>query len=388
MVEGSALKSRVRPQRRTWLWAVAVFLIGEAIQLGGVANHHVARALFSVAALLIFWDLYSRLKSRPVPLPAKKVALALVCVGAALIVITGAAWKYLAPLPSDVTVVDRIISQVELLFKKYAGLREPAPPIQSSLKTLPQSIPPGVSVPSIGLAPYAVIEHVRYRQGGEDVGGTHYGLGAILRVMNTTATAIQIRQLEIIGDVQADSNDYLMAFGKDGSSFEALDAEYGRVKPYRTLSWVVYPIDEGYVREREEKFVRFIIADPEKHQGRIYGGEARDYFGSVQSNTKPKILTRNPYLWDLITFTSNAPAPFPPGSQEFRGPRFKKEVSSGDVKFRLRTNSGLFQIGPTSIQPIRLIDDKGFIEEVVQELFWGGSMYDRAAPASKDPAMR
>lgn len=139
--------------------------------------------------------------------------------------------------------------------------------------------PTKVSIPIIGLAPYAILKHVRYKMAGEDVGGTHYGLGAILRVMNTTATAIQIRQLEIVGDVQADGDDYLMAFAKDGDSLEALDVAYGKVKPFRTLSWVVYPIDDSYVREREEKFIRFIIADPEKHRARHYGGEAKDYFG-------------------------------------------------------------------------------------------------------------
>jgi hypothetical protein len=81
-----------------------VFIISEAVQIGGVANYEFARLLFVIVALIMLWEIAPRVRH----LPRWKYMCALVAIVLTLIVATGAAWRYLAPLPTPVIVRSHI----------------------------------------------------------------------------------------------------------------------------------------------------------------------------------------------------------------------------------------------------------------------------------------
>jgi hypothetical protein len=394
-MSSSGFNARVRPQRPKWPWAVIVFVISEGIQFGGVASHLLARGLFALAACLLLWDIAPRLKDRWVGWKRKA---AIVTAAMLLVMVTWGACIYLAPHRNpEPNVVRRILDGVEDLFKKYAGSKHTADTEQGRMEGGVDAVKNGDksrfakgALPILELSPYALLKRVRYKSpaGDGDVGGTEYGLAAILRINNTTPRPIQIEQLEIVGDVAADGDDFTQAFSKDGDSFEGFDTVFGKLKPFRSLSLLSYPLDDSYIRDQEERFLRFVIVDPEKHKARMYVGDPKDYFGSRASKTTPKLLTRVPFVWDMIHFTGSVDAPFPPGTKEFRGPQLKQEFLSGSLAFRVVINGAATTIKTSEMRQIRWTTDSGFLKERPMEMFWGTGAWDRTMPATKDPHVR
>lgn len=98
----SISNSRVRPQRPKWPWGLAVFIIAEASQIGGVNNYKLARGLFVIAGLLMLWDANSRfVRDRQT---SKQRLLGFCGMVVALTVGIWASWTYLAPQPVSVAV--------------------------------------------------------------------------------------------------------------------------------------------------------------------------------------------------------------------------------------------------------------------------------------------
>jgi hypothetical protein len=83
----SSLNARVRTRRHKWSWALAVFLISEAVQIGGAPNYKISRALFVIVAGLVFWEIAPAVSH----LQGWKHKVALLAV--ALAGVTVSAWK-------------------------------------------------------------------------------------------------------------------------------------------------------------------------------------------------------------------------------------------------------------------------------------------------------
>jgi hypothetical protein len=236
---------------------------------------------------------------------------------------------------------------------------------------------------SIELAPRVLLYVHRYKSSGEIVRQSEYGFAAVVRVHNKGKSFQQLKSLEITGEIDASGSDYGSAFGL-GKTFEEIDIEYGKRKPYLRLSFVAFPINATKIEAGGEEFIRFMILDPTNlgTQGITRGADAENYIGFRGENAaEPNLLTTVP----SISFFAK-PTGFldvRPGNAQWTGVRIREEIKSGRLRFTVQFNSGPQIVTPSKINDLRLILFDNWNKRTPQEIFF--DMDRRFIPVAKDP---
>ncbi|MBM4005931.1 MAG: hypothetical protein FJ295_22040, partial [Planctomycetes bacterium] len=111
------LNARIRTPPPKWLLALAAFVAGAGLELGGATRPLLARFFFIVAAIVTYWEIWAR--SKNFRSAERKIVRA--SSAPALIIATLLAAQYLAPNPEPTeNIVQQVLNGVEALFKKYA----------------------------------------------------------------------------------------------------------------------------------------------------------------------------------------------------------------------------------------------------------------------------
>jgi pimeloyl-ACP methyl ester carboxylesterase len=235
-------------------------------------------------------------------------------------------------------------------------------------------------------------------QDPQDSVGLSYGLTAILMVQNKGSHPAQVQALEVVGDAPVSEQDWAGILDFNHRKFSR--AEWDLRKPFIELSWVVWQKDDVRVQPGEQKFVRFVIANPkdryqfENSFGSVPSGGGPDfgmiYIGLRNPDIRPDAVVRIPTIWPVIQFTSYIKSPVQQGNNEFRSPVLKKEITDGSVKFRVRLSSGeRYVIPPQNVRAAQLVlqDEWEHTDVPIQDLFYGRIGWNRAEPIKKDPLM-
>jgi pimeloyl-ACP methyl ester carboxylesterase len=238
---------------------------------------------------------------------------------------------------------------------------------------------------SVQVAPRVLHYVHRFKSEGQTFRQNEYGFGLVLRVRNKGQKIERIKALEIAGDIDADPND-LDAFEAEGKTFEELDEEWGRTQPYYRVSFVSFPINGNKIEPGSEEFVRFMALDPTNLSTMAItrGEEGWKYIGfRIGKARQPLLLTTVPNIFSFVKFTQIRQAV--PGNAEWLGPRLRSEIKSGAVKFIIRFESGSREINPMEIQGPSLISWNNWNKLIPQDIYHRNTVWDRAAPMSKDP---
>ncbi len=235
---------------------------------------------------------------------------------------------------------------------------------------------------SIELAPRVLHYVFTYKHSGETGRQNEYGFGAIIRVRNEGKSLKQVKSLEITGDIDAGSY-YHIAFGL-GKTFDEIDIEYGKRKPYIRLSFVAFPINANKIEAGGEEFIRFMILDPTNlgTQGITRGAEAEEYIGfSGENAAEPHLLQTVPSISFFVKPTGFRP--IRPGNDQWTGVILRDEIKSGRLRFTVRFNSGPQVVTPSKVNNIRLMGFNQWNKQTPQEIFF--DMDHRFIPVTKDP---
>jgi hypothetical protein len=255
-----------------------------------------------------------------------------------------------------------------------------SPQIPSSKEPKPE-----IAKLSIDLA-LRVVHYVdRYKEGAINIRHNEYGFAAIVRVRNKGEKTEQLKALEIKGDIDADGSDYSAAFG-EGKTFEEIDIDYGKRKPYYRVSFVSYPITVNKIDPGSEEFIRFMVLDPINlsTQAIVRGDDAKKYIGFRGDNPAvPSLLTTVPNIRSFVNFTRSEHKV--PGNAQLFGPRLRDEIKSGRLQFSLRFESGYQLIDSQKIENPALISLDNWSKQTPQDIFFKNNIWDRAMPVTKDP---
>jgi hypothetical protein len=239
------------------------------------------------------------------------------------------------------------------------------------------------------LTPYVVVERVLSKSDNPDIqGSAFYSFGLVLYAQNNYRMPRNIRQIEISGNAPLDLSDYIGARARDGASMDEFEKEFIRRKPYYSLSLVTYPKAGGRIEgDGAEKFVQFDLMKPNAYGVRISNVPEQDYLGYKDTATPPKKLTTEPNLKDLVTFSRRDPRNY----REWQGPKLRKEITDGTIKFVVVVDSTAITLQPNSINPVRWTLEKRWQQDNPAELYFEGEhgyAIDRDAIPGHDPAVR
>lgn len=237
----------------------------------------------------------------------------------------------------------------------------------------------------IELSPRIITLTTTHKIAGEVLRHTEYGFGVIARVRKTGQITERLSVLEIAGDIDASGNDYLAAFGEE-QTFEEIDREYGKRKPYYRISFVSFPINANKIEPGEE-FIRFMVLDPANigsTQSMIRGTDPKEYFGfRGEIPSAPRITTTVPNIYSFVSFAGYERRGA--GNGQLLGPRLRDEIKTGLLKFILKFDSGLHSIDPQAIHDASLISLDDWNRQTPQDVFFRNNIWHRAMPAEKDP---
>lgn len=239
----------------------------------------------------------------------------------------------------------------------------------------------------VELAPTVLTSVHKYKTDGELFRNVEYGFGVIARIRKTGRMIERVIALEVSGELDVDGNDWISAFG-EGTSFEEMDQEYGRRKPYQRVSFVAFP-STGFRLEAEEEFVRFVLLDPTiigGTQSILRGADSKQYFGFAgERPARPTLLTTVPNIHSFVKFLGYQRVGA--GNGNLLAPRLRREIEVGRLEFALRLDSGRKIIEPKNIQPPNMMALDEWNRQVPQSVFFKNNMWDRAMPVEKDPIL-
>ena len=238
---------------------------------------------------------------------------------------------------------------------------------------------------SVQVAPRVLHYVHRVKNDGETMRQNEYGFGLVIRVRNKGDQIERIKALEIVGNINADTND-LDAFVAEGKSFEELDEEYARTQPYYRVSFVSFPLNGNKIEPESEEFFRFMALNPTNISTMAItrGEEGWKYVGFRGGNPRhPLLLTTAPTIHSFVTFTQSRQ--LVPGNAEWLGPRVRSEIKSGAMKLILRFESGSRSIDPVDLQGASLISWENWNKLIPQDIYYKNSPWERTAPTNKDP---
>jgi hypothetical protein len=264
----------------------------------------------------------------------------------------------------------------------------PTPATQSPIKPTEEKV-------TLELAPLAWLWRTTMHTSEGDAHGIRYGLVAILRVYNHDPVTHYVRKLEVVGDAPVTYQEYQSIFGQVGHSIFELGPEWTKRKPFCELSWIIWPGVDGKIDPGEERFIPFVVADPESQLdgwGCIPTLTTRDrgkeYIGYKDTNMRPPAVVRVPSAFPIIHFLRGEEGTF--GIHEFRDPKLNDEVVSGAIRFRVGLESNHITIKPNDIRPVRLVfllDNWRTGPILIQDLFYARDGGNIATPVKKDPEM-
>jgi hypothetical protein len=252
-----------------------------------------------------------------------------------------------------------------------------APPVTS-----PAPTPSPASQLIIKVTPHVVVQRVPGK--GEILPSALYGFSVVLYVQNNSSAPVNIRQLEIVGDVPVDFSEYFST-APDGAGIDDVGAEFNKRQPYYSISLVAHT-EEGRVdSEHGERFLRFDFMESANNYGaRWYAGPLSDYIGFRHPATKPKRLTTEPNLKDLVTFREKEKANY----QEWRFPKLRPEITNGTVKFIVLVDSIRIPLKTNDVNSVQWILLPDWKNTNTADLYFRGELgrpIDRARGDS-DPA--
>lgn len=223
----------------------------------------------------------------------------------------------------------------------------PLPSPTAAPLTSPTEPPSPASQLIIKVTPHVVVQRVPGK--GEILPSALYGFSVVLYVQNNSSGPVNIRQLEIVGDVPVDFSEY-SSTAPDGAMIDDVGVEFSKKQPYYSISLVAYT-DEGRVdSEHGERFLRFDFMENANNYGaRWYADSLSDYIGFRHPATKPKRLTTEPNLKDLVVFREKEKANY----QEWRFPKLRSEITSGAVKFIVLVDSTRIPVKPTNVNSVQ-----------------------------------
>lgn len=297
----------------------------------------------------------------------------------------------IAPSGLDISLI--IKDAVTNAFEQQAKT-PPSQVLVPSLEPRVEPVPP-VGTPKdqgslvLKLTPYVVVERLFSKSDNPDIQGTaFYSFGLVLYAQNNYRMARNIRQIEISGNTPLDFSDYIGARSRDGISMDELEKEFIKRKPYYDLSLVTYPKGGGRIEgDGTERFIQFDLMKPNAYGARFWNLPVQDYVGYKDTPTPPKKLTTEPNLKDLVTFSRRDPRNF----QEWQGPKLRKEIADGTIKFDVLVDSTAMTLQPSNINPVRWTLEKSWQQENPANLYFEGEYgyaIDRDAIPGHDPAAR
>lgn len=228
----------------------------------------------------------------------------------------------------------------------------------------------------VKLTPHVVVHRRPEKEGWKLT--SEYGFSVVLHVRNTTSAAKHILRLEVFGDVEARFDDYRSLMARNGSSIDEIVEQYKRVRPYRRLHWVAYPIEPVRVdKSGDERYAKFTFLEPEPLFMRTRPGEypAREYFGSISGNSEPRTPTTSVHIQDLVDFSG---VPESDTREEVTGPKLRQELR-GKTFFRVILDGVTVSVPKDNINPVLWTLEKEWRERSLTNLFRGltGSSNDR-----------
>jgi hypothetical protein len=253
----------------------------------------------------------------------------------------------------------------------------------------PTDMPKDKGTLVLKLTPYVIVERLFVKSDNPEIRGTSlYSFGLVLYAQNNYRTAKNIRQIEITGNAPLDFGDYIGSRTMEGRVINEVEKEFIRRRPYYSLSLVTYPKGGGRVDgDGTERFIQFDLMKSNAYGARLSNVPVQDYLGYEDPATPPKKLTTEPNLKDLITFSRRDPRNF----QEWQGPKLRKEIAEGTIKFAAVVDATAINIDRSNINPVQWILEKSWLQDNSAELYFQGEYgypVDRKAVPGHDPAMR